>query len=118
MAEATAMPPHPDADLPHCIVGSDCAARPQHWQKMRDEPLLLDGFTEGIAVRVLTYESGVDDVRGLCRKSGHAARRANRCSPDVGVIAFTHAHHHLSQGVPSRDRLVMFCAPRRHWSAA
>ncbi len=56
--------------------------------------LVLDGVSEGIAVRVLAHEARVDDVRGLCGESRDAARRADRCSPDVGVIALAHARHH------------------------
>ena len=51
----------------------------------------LDGVSEGIAVGVLAHEARVDDVRGLSGESRDAARRADRCSPDVGVIALAHA---------------------------
>jgi hypothetical protein len=55
----------------------------------------LDGVSEGIAVRVLAHETRVDDVRGLCGESRDAAGRADRCSPDVGVmIPLAHARHH------------------------
>lgn len=54
----------------------------------------LDGVSEGIAVGVLTYEGRVDDVRGVCGESCDAARRADRCSPVVGIVALVHARHH------------------------
>ena len=56
--------------------------------------LRLDGVSEGIAVGVLADEARVDDVRGLCGESRDAARRADRCSLDVGVVALAHARHH------------------------
>ena len=53
--------------------------------------LRLDGVSDGIAVGVLAHEARVDDVRGFRGESRDAARRADRCSPDVGVIALAHA---------------------------
>lgn len=63
----------------------------------------LDGVSEGIAVGVLAHEARVDDVRGLCGKSRDAARRADRCSPDVGVIALAHARRHPRRSAVSID---------------
>jgi len=63
----------------------------------------LDGVSEGIAVGVLAHEARVDDVRGLCGESRDAARRADRCSPDVGVIALAHARHHPRRSAVSID---------------
>jgi hypothetical protein len=59
----------------------------------------LDGVSEGIAVGVLAHEARVDDVRGFCGESRDAARRADRCSPDVGVIALAHARHHPRRSI-------------------
>ena len=63
----------------------------------------FDGVSEGIAVGVLAHKARVDDVRGLCGKSCYAARRADRCSPDVRVIALAHARHHPRRSAPSVD---------------
>ncbi len=63
----------------------------------------LDGASEGIAVGVLAHEAGVDDVRGLCGESRDAARRADRRSPDVGIVALAHAGHHPRRSAPSVD---------------
>ena len=59
----------------------------------------FDGVFEGIAVGVLAYETGVDDVRGLCGESRDAAGGTDRCAPDVGVIVISHGcHHHRRSG--------------------
>lgn len=64
-------------------------------------PLGLDGVSERIAVGVLAHEAGVDDVRGLCRERRDPARRADRCSLDVRVIA--HGRHHPRSGAAGTD---------------
>lgn len=54
----------------------------------------FDDVSEGIGVGVLAREVRVDDVRRLCRQRREAARRADRCSADLGATAFRHARHH------------------------
>ncbi len=73
-------------------VTPNAGTRPRHSRDLC--PLGLDGVSEGIAVGVLAHEARVDDVRGLCGESRDAARRTDRCSPDVGVFALAHARHH------------------------
>jgi hypothetical protein len=50
----------------------------------------LDGFAECIAVRVLAYEAGVEDVGSFRRESGDAAEGADGRSRDVGVLVLDH----------------------------
>src|SRR4029453_2815802 len=64
----------------------------------------LDSVSEGIAVGVFAHEARVDDVGGLSGESRDAARRTDRCSPDVGVFALAHARHH-----PRRARSASTC---------
>ena len=54
----------------------------------------LDGVSEGIAVGVLAHEGGVENVRGVSGERRDAARRADRCSFDVRVIALVHEGDH------------------------
>jgi hypothetical protein len=79
----------------------------------------LDGVSESIAVGVLAHEAGVDDVQGLCGKSRDAARRADRCSLDLGVIALGHARHHprssaVSMNLPMGARMSQYAGSATH----
>src|SRR4051794_18115531 len=80
------------ASLPDGKRSATAGTRPRHLAIYAH--LGLDGVSEGIAVGVLAHEARVDDVRGLCGESRDAARRADRRSPDVGVIGLAHARHH------------------------
>ena len=73
----------------------------------------LDGISEGIAVGVLAHKAGIDDVRCLCGESSHAARGADRCSPDFVVIALAHGSHHRTRVATGVELASTHDRPRR-----